>query len=80
MLPEGRKRFFNSYVSAKWPITCMKNLGKYMIIGSEKGLSIFDTKKMNAVMSATKFDTFPTTKVNALLIHNIPFMLVWIRV
>jgi len=59
-----------SYVSAKWPITSLQNYGKYMIVGSAKGLSIFDTKKMNAVKSATKFNAFPTTKVNALLIHN----------
>jgi len=66
----GKKNVFYPYVSAKWPITSLQSFGKYVIVGSEKGLSIFDTKKMNAVKNATKFNTFPTTNVNALLIHN----------
>ncbi len=66
----GKKKVSYSYVSAKWPITNLQSIGKYMIVGSEKGLSIFDTKKMNAVMSATKFGTLPTATVNAMLIHN----------
>ncbi len=67
---KGKKAVSYSYVSANWPITNLQNYGKYIIVGSAKGLSIFDTKKMNAVKSATKFNTFPTAKVNALLIHN----------
>jgi len=66
----GKRKVFYSYVSAKWPITNLQSHGKYMIVGSVNGLSIFDTKKMNAVKSATKFDTLPTARVNALLIHN----------
>lgn len=66
----GKRKVSYSYVSAKWPITNLQSYGKYMVVGSVKGLSIFDTKTMNAVKSATKFNTLPTTSVNALLIHN----------
>ena len=44
ILLEGRGRFY-SYVSAKWPITNLQSHGKYMIVGSVNGLSIFDTKR-----------------------------------
>lgn len=66
----GKRAVSYSYVSAQWPITDIQGYGNYLIVGSSRGLSIFDKKKMNAARSATKFNKFSTSIVNSMYIFN----------
>jgi ligand-binding sensor domain-containing protein len=60
----------NSYQSAGWKITSMVSYGPYLIIGSSKGLSLFDRKEKRARKNASKFSNYTITQVNALAISN----------
>lgn len=66
----GKRNIFYSYFSAKWPVTDLLNFGNYLIVGSTEGVSFFDKRKMNAIKSASKFNTFSTSIVNSMIIHN----------
>jgi ligand-binding sensor domain-containing protein len=60
----------NSYQSAGWKITSMIPYGPYLIIGSSKGLSLFDRKEKRAKKNASKFADYTVTEVNALAISK----------
>jgi streptogramin lyase len=60
----------NSYQSAGWKITSMIPYGPYLIIGSSKGLSLFDRREKRAKKNASKFGDYIVTEVNALAISK----------
>lgn len=60
----------NSYQSAGWKITSMIPCGPYLIVGSSKGLSLFDRKEKRAKKNASKFGDYAVTEVNALAISK----------
>lgn len=66
----GKITVSSSYVSANWPITDLTGFGKYIVVGSSKGVGFFDKKAMNAVKSAVKFNALSTSIVNALYIQD----------
>jgi ligand-binding sensor domain-containing protein len=63
-------RLVNSYQSAGWKITAMIPYGPYLIIGSSKGLSVFDKSEKRAKKNAGKFSDYTATNVNALAISK----------
>ncbi|HEX2959273.1 MAG TPA: hypothetical protein VHO70_20735 [Chitinispirillaceae bacterium] len=60
----------NSYQSSGWKITSMIPYGPYLIIGSSKGLSLFDRREKRARKNAGKFGEYTVTQVNALAISK----------
>lgn len=54
---QGFQTVISSYFMAGWPITDMVSYGRYLIIGSSKGCSVFDTEQLAALKNATSFGT-----------------------
>ncbi len=68
---QGRQTVVSSYFMTGWSITGMVAYGKYLIIGSEKGCSVFDTEQLTAVKTATSFGTLiGESKVNTIAIFR----------
>jgi hypothetical protein len=68
---KGRHRVITSYFSAGWRITDIIPYGRYLIIGSEKGCSVFDTAKLAASRNATGFGSmFVNPRVNAVAVYR----------
>lgn len=67
---KGVTKSITSYFSAGWSINCMYPFGRYLIIGSNKGLSLFDTEKMVTYKSATSFRAFLSSSINTCTIFN----------
>jgi len=66
---KGKIEVFTNYATAGWRITDLAAYGKYLIVASDKGCSVFDTEKKNAVKNATGFDAFfLDPRVNVVLI------------
>lgn len=61
---------FTSYFSSGWSINCMYQFGRFLIIGSNKGLSLFDTEKMVAHKNATRFKSFLSSNIYACIVHD----------
>ncbi|MDO5576542.1 MAG: hypothetical protein Q4F84_05635 [Fibrobacter sp.] len=67
---KGVTKSITSYFSVGWSINCMYPFGRYLIIGSNKGLSLFDTEKMVTYKSATSFRSFLSSSINTCTIFN----------
>lgn len=61
---------FPSYFSTQWKILDLVLYGKYLLIASNKGISVFNTEKGYAVKSASKFGSLPSSQVNVIKIYN----------
>jgi len=59
-----------SYVSAQWAITDMIAYGPFLIIGSDKGVSLFDTRKNIVVKNSSRIGSFTSSSVNIVKIFN----------
>jgi hypothetical protein len=55
---KGKTASFSNYAASGWTVTDIASYGKYLIIASEKGCSVFDTDKKTAVKNATGFTRF----------------------
>lgn len=60
----------NSYQASGWKITVMIPYGQYLIIGSPRGVSLFDRKEKRAKKNAVSFNSLTITQVNALAINK----------
>jgi hypothetical protein len=68
---QGRQAVISSYFTAGWGITDVVLYGRYLIVGSDRGCSVFDTARLVAVRNATGFGTaFTTPKVNAVAVFR----------
>lgn len=67
---DGVVKSFSSYFSAGWSINCLYPFGRFLIIGSTNGISLFDTEKMVAQKSATRFKSFISSNVYTCIIKN----------
>jgi ligand-binding sensor domain-containing protein len=61
---------FSSYFSTQWKILDLVLYGKYLLIASNKGISVFNTEKGYAVKSASKFGSLSSSQVNVIKIYN----------
>ena len=52
-----------SYVSANWHISDIAVYNDFLIIGSDKGVSLFDTKKLVVLKNAQHISTYPSSQV-----------------
>ncbi len=70
--PENRSLIttYNSYSSTDWKISDIVLHSNFLVISSNKGISLFDTKKGFAEKSATKLGSLASSKINALSIFN----------
>jgi len=67
----GRQTVIPSYFTADWSLTDIVLYGMYLIIGADKGCSIFDTAKLTAVSNATAFGpAFTNSQVNAVAVFR----------
>jgi sugar lactone lactonase YvrE len=60
----------HSYQASGWKITTMIPYKHYIIVGSSKGVSLFDKKEKRAKKNAVSFTNLTTTQVNALAIYR----------
>lgn len=61
---------FSSYFSTQWKILDLVLYGKYLLVASNKGISVFNTEKGYSEKSASKFGTQPSSQVNVIKIFN----------
>lgn len=67
---DGSEYINTAYVSAGWKITDLLILGPYLVVGSTKGVSLFDMGKHEVVKNAIQLGDFPTAQVYTLTIHD----------
>jgi hypothetical protein len=60
----------SSYVSAGWGINALSAYGNYLIVGSNKGVSLFDVKKKIAVKNAQHISTYTSAQIYTLAIYK----------
>lgn len=61
---------YNGFFSAGWKILDLISYGKYLIVASNKGLSIVNTENGYTEKNASKFGSLISNQVNVLKIHN----------
>ena len=67
----GRQTVIPSYFTAGWSLTDIVLYGRYIIIGADKGCSVFDTAKLTALKNATAFGpAFTNPQVNAVAVFR----------
>ncbi len=64
----GKITSSKSYFSAGWGITSLFSRGKFLIVGSNNGLSLFNTETMSVEKNSTRFGNFSGSKVNIIRI------------
>ena len=66
--PRGQFAVFPSYKHSGWGVTCMLAYGDMIVVGSDRGVSLFDPEKGVAVRNATGISTFSNPRVNAIAV------------
>jgi len=66
----GNEYLNGAYVSAKWQINDLLCYGPYLIVASDKGVSLFDTRTNIVVKNASRIGTFTSSRVNTLKIFK----------
>jgi ligand-binding sensor domain-containing protein len=61
---------YRNYFSSKWKILDLVKYDKYLIIASNKGISIFNTEAGYAEKNATKIGNFSSPQINVIEIYN----------
>ena len=64
--PQGQFAVFPSYKYSEWGITCLFAYGELLVVGSDRGVSLFDPERGVAVRNATGISTFSNPRVNAI--------------
>jgi ligand-binding sensor domain-containing protein len=59
-----------SYFASGWKITDLYPIDKYLLVASDKGLSLFNTESMTSEKNVTKFGIYTSTKINTLTIFK----------
>lgn len=68
---KGRQTVIKSYFTADWSLTDIISYGRYLVIGADKGCSVFDTTSLTAVKNATAFgQAFTNSQVNAVAVFR----------
>jgi ligand-binding sensor domain-containing protein len=66
-----RQSVISSYFMSGWSINALGSIGKYLIVGADKGCSIFDTERLVATKNATNFGSaIPNPQVNAIAVFR----------
>ncbi|MBN2036652.1 MAG: T9SS type A sorting domain-containing protein [Chitinispirillaceae bacterium] len=79
---KGRMKVFATYATSEWKITDLAEYGKFIIVGSDKGCSVFDTEKSVGIKNATSLGSiFLSPQVNTIAIfpdtdHNDTLLLI----
>lgn len=68
--PTGEEYVNTSYNSAKWQINDIFTYGDYLLVGSDRGFSIFDTRKNIVIKNASKIADFPSPFVNTINVNG----------
>ena len=66
----GKEYINNAYVTADWHISDLALIGKYLVIASSRGVSLFDTEKRVVVKNAGRINKFPSSQINTIAIHD----------
>jgi ligand-binding sensor domain-containing protein len=66
--PGGKISLSVSYLSSGWRINGFIPLGKYLVVGSNKGISLFNTETMEAEKNATSFGDLSSSQINVIKI------------
>jgi ligand-binding sensor domain-containing protein len=69
-LETGSVVCYRNYFSSKWKILDLVKYDKYLIIASNKGISVFNTEAGYAEKNATKIGNFSTSQINTIRIYN----------
>ncbi len=77
---QGTQETYPAYFTAGWQITRLLPHGRYLIIGSTKGCSVFDTENHNAIQNAAGFGPgMPGPQVYSMAIYQDTLLLGCIR-
>jgi len=68
--PDGRYARYDSYYGAGWGIQDIFMYKGYLVVGSSKGLGIFDPEKGISIHNTTAIDSSSNAGVNAIAVHN----------
>lgn len=63
---QGKQTVINAYFMAGWRMTSMDTAGRYLIIGTDHGCSLFDTDKLTVLKNSTGFAEGYPLQVNAI--------------
>jgi hypothetical protein len=67
----GEQTVANPYFMGGWQLTSLCAVGKYLVVGADKGCSVFDTDRFAALKNATNFgNAVPNPKVNAVAVFR----------
>ncbi len=78
--PQGTQQVFPAYFSAGWQITGLLSHGRYLIIGSTKGCSVFDTVTHRSIQNAAGFGPgMPGPQVFSLAVYRDTLLLGCVR-
>ena len=64
--PRGQFTAYSNYKVSDWGILCLFSYGDLIVVGSNRGVSLFDPQRGVAVRNATGISTFANPRVNAI--------------
>lgn len=67
---DGSTLVYNGYVFSEWDITRLAMYGKYVLVGSSKGLSVFNSATGTIVKNAVRFGPFIKPNVQSITVHK----------
>jgi len=77
---QGNQETYTAYFTAGWQVTRLLSYSRYIIIGSNKGCSVFDTGSHNAINNASGFGPgMPSPQVYAMAIYRDTLLLGCVR-
>ena len=62
--PKGNEFITEAYVAANWRILDLKAVGNYLVVASNKGVSLFDMQELIVYKNAAKFEGFQSSQIN----------------
>jgi ligand-binding sensor domain-containing protein len=68
--PNGKEYFNYSYISAGWSIADMVSIGHFLVVASEKGISVFDCDKRIVIKNAARIGNFVSSQMYVVAIHG----------
>ena len=68
--PRGQFTVYSNYKLAGWGILCLYTHGELIVVGSNKGVSLFDPQNGIALRNATGIGDFSNPRVNAITVFK----------
>ena len=68
--PRGQFSVYSNYKLADWGILCLYTHGNLIVVGSNKGMSLFDPQRGIALRNATSIGDFSDPRVNTITVFK----------